>query len=990
MFCRYFSLLLVLAGMVFSPCAAWSRSPPGGGETLGPEPPALPAPATLRQWVVEMKDAPRGPFKRIRWFCNDGAILPPRPYACGEHGGGVQHGEYSERTATLRMHGYFVANVLADLIPRDFLARPQADTLLKQILLEQFLIEADDGWIFRRARFYRGALQAENETAQGRALLLELVKDRNWRRDNYLVLREAVRFLPHGREGAPFTEMRQLARTIGEQDPVFDSLKVKLHVRPEATDAEAVRRHAAEKGRSELAAEYAQLARLIEDVYRPRSLAAELLHLAGRVRDRSLADSLREKAAALEPGASPRLRHAAASRLLAVMRERLGEAGSAERMLTVLDASLDLEQEVFHSGNAWLSEFAGADRGERLAWLQDSHSALFGIGLISARQRQALGESVQRLTRGDPPLGLYREELAYLARAPAWADDALYFHFGATVDHLAILEPLVRLYSQDRLRGSPLVAAATVLDTLMVDADRLLGVPHDIFGTTAGSGVRALNPGLARGELRVLRPGARAEGLDRNAIYLLPETLADLSPVAGIITRGAGNSLSHVQLLARNLGIPNIVVDERLAADIEAWLGRPVVLAVSSGGAVVLAADGPRWQAVFPRREAPREILIRPDLEKLDLGVTDFIPLDRLRAGDSGRVVGPKGANLGELKAHFPELVPEGLALPFGLFRRHLAQPIAPGGPPVFAWLAEQYALLANIADERSREQAAAAFLQRLRTWIETSEPGRDFRVRLAAAMSAAFGADGSYGVFVRSDTNVEDLPGFTGAGLNRTVPHVVGFDNVVAAILEVWASPFSERAYRWRQAHMERPEQVYASVLLLESVAADKSGVLVTKDAIHDRAGWLTAAVSEGVGGAVEGQRAEELLIARDGRRVRLLAQASEPFRRALDPTGGVVRVAAAGPEVLLAAEEIAILAAMAQAIPERFPALHDGEGRPAPADIEFGFAAGRFVLFQIRPYLESRRARQDAFLARLDAGREGNAERTVALDRPPQGEIR
>ena len=53
----------------------------------------LPDNATLRGWVQKMKKSPRGPFKQLRWFCNDGTILPPKEYACREHGGGVQHGE---------------------------------------------------------------------------------------------------------------------------------------------------------------------------------------------------------------------------------------------------------------------------------------------------------------------------------------------------------------------------------------------------------------------------------------------------------------------------------------------------------------------------------------------------------------------------------------------------------------------------------------------------------------------------------------------------------------------------------------------------------------------------------------------------------------------------------------------------------------------------------------------------------------------------------
>ena len=35
--------------------------------------------------------------------------------------------------------------------------------------------------------------------------------------------------------------------------------------------------------------------------------------------------------------------------------------------------------------------------------------------------------------------------------------------------------------------------------------------------------------------------------------------------MAGILTLGEGSSLSHVQLLARNLGIPNVVVGREFA-----------------------------------------------------------------------------------------------------------------------------------------------------------------------------------------------------------------------------------------------------------------------------------------------------------------------------------------------------------------------------------------------------------------------------------------
>jgi len=68
----------------------------------------------LQTLIQELKAAPRGPFKRLRWFCNDGAVLPPK---------------------------------------------------VQQLLIEKFFVRYDDGWIFRRARFYRGALHVEDEIA---------------------------------------------------------------------------------------------------------------------------------------------------------------------------------------------------------------------------------------------------------------------------------------------------------------------------------------------------------------------------------------------------------------------------------------------------------------------------------------------------------------------------------------------------------------------------------------------------------------------------------------------------------------------------------------------------------------------------------------------------------------------------------------------------------------------------------------------------------
>lgn len=268
---------------------------------------------------------------------------------------------------------------------------------------------------------------------------------------------------------------------------------------------------------------------------------------------------------------------------------------------------------------------------------------------------------------------------------------------------------------------------------------------------------------------------------------------------------------------------------------------------------------------------------------------------------------------------------------------------------------------------------------QRLQAWIEATDPGEDFRKRLWQAMAERFGPEGSYGLFVRSDTNMEDLPGFTGAGLNLTVPNVVGFEQVVQAIRRVWASPFAERAFAWRQMRMTNPEHVYVSVLLQRSVPVDKSGVMVTMDPASGSPEQYTVAVNEGVGGAVAGQAAEELLLDASTGEVRLLAEASAPIRHVLAAGGSVERLPVSGGPVLSAAE-VGELRQLGRQLSWRFP-QRDETGAPVPADVEFGFVEERLALFQIRPYVQSREARRNRLLLELDAPLQARAQSWVDL---------
>ncbi len=872
----------------------------------------------------------------------------------------MQHGEWSERVKLLRQHNFMIGNLLADLSRDSFFAQPNWDEKLKQIILEQFLRIADNGWIFRRARYYRGAIQAEDENWHGHSLLLGLLRQPELLDRRFILLREAVRSLPHGQHSPPLTAMRQLAQALEKQDPEFSPLRIKLHSWPEATDAVRVRQHA-QTAKPGLQNDYRQLAELIDEITSPQaSPFREALRLQVS-RDPQLIKMLTENMATLAD-LPVEDRFTRTCQLLVTIRTELSRASSQIRQLEWLDLSLDLELELYRSANQLLTKLPVASRRQQLAWIQLGIDALYGTGMLSKREWTSLRDSLQTLQKSPLSIERYQAELSYLARLTGWAENRLHYHFEAPIEWLAQLDPAFRNFVPERLRGSPLLPISRMIDNLLTDSQQLRGVSQRLFGA-ATSGLQPLNPGLARGRLEIVED-PQQHNFSADGIYLLSETVEDLPPVAGILTRGAGNALSHIQLLARNLGIPNLVIDNQLLKRFATHQGEMIVVAVSPGGVIRIETDSADWQKIFKQKKHGADFLIEPNLQKLDLQQRDTIRLDQLGAEDSGRIAGPKAANLGELKQLYQGLVPDALVIPFGRFRQFLEQTSAPNGQTLFDWIGDNYKRLAEVPDSAAQSQ----FLAQLREQIASAPLEPDFLAALRASLDASFGLDGSYGVFVRSDTNVEDLPNFSGAGLNKTVPHVVGFDNIVQAIRTVWASPFSDRAFSWRQAHMRAPEQIYASVLLMLSVPVEKSGVMATIDLATGNSDFLQVAVNEGVGGAVSGQRAEELLINRQNGEVRLLAQASAVQKPILLAQGGVQKVSASAPEQLLSRVELETLRQMAEELPARFPALLKPDGSSKPADIEFGFLKGRFILFQIRPLVESKRVKNELLLQQLD----------------------
>ena len=940
----------------------------------------------IRAQIERMKEAPRGPFRRIRWFCNDGSVLPPGAYRCRPRGGGHQHGQWSDSTRRIRAAGFPVANLLADLGGPEVVGTEGATNLLRSVLLEQFLIVADDGWILRRARYYRGAFQIEDELRGAQRVLEALANQPGWHDRHYPLLVEAARLLPSEAAAASAARVRGLATALNEEDPDFLDLRTKIHNRPGPEDAEAVRAYAASIETDDVDERYLQLAEDIDALYAlpdpaPRLESARRIGLPAAV--------FRTGARRFAEAPDEASRIAVLSEMMAAVRDGIGSIDTLDDRVAAARLLLELEAQVFARSQQVVADLArqdGASRAAHVGLLGDYARSLYGLGLLTGAEHTEVMKHLAALRTGDIDLASYRSALAALDRVPGWASRRLGFYFDGVVEHFAAIEPLAREFIPDRLRGSPLLHYGMVLKTLAADAALLAGVTSELFGTVTVTGLRSLNPGIGRGVLATLDDLHSSSVASNEAIVIVPQTLAELPAVAGIITAREGNALLHVQLLARNLGIPNVVVAESLMGDLLAQRGQRVELAASPGGVVVLAPASTPASDAEPAA-APR-LRLDVDPSRLDLETLRLLPTSELTQADSGVRVGPKAAQLGELTRYFPENVSPGLAIPFGVFRQVLDTPRGDGGPSTFDWMKDNYRRLAAIEGPAERSARTQAFLAELRAWIESAELDPALIESMRTQILDHFGEDGSFGVFVRSDTNVEDVPGFTGAGLNLTVPNVSGVDAILAAVRRVWASPFTERAFGWRQALMDEPEHVYAAVLLHASVDADKSGVLITADIESGARDTLSVVVNEGVGGGVEGQSAEALRIALNEDRVALLGSATAPTKRVLIADGGSRLVPASGAERVLTPADIDALRALTKRLDGWFRNLPPEEREAVIADVEFGFHDDQLVLFQIRPFVASKRALGDPTLARLDARLVDTATRRVALGEAPRRE--
>jgi pyruvate,water dikinase len=200
--------------------------------------------------------------------------------------------------------------------------------------------------------------------------------------------------------------------------------------------------------------------------------------------------------------------------------------------------------------------------------------------------------------------------------------------------------------------------------------------------------------------------------------------------------------------------------------------------------------------------------------------------LDSLRMTDLGKV-GGKNASLGEMIGNLAKLgvsVPGGFATTAEAFQQYLDK----------SGVAKR--IQARLADlDVDDVDALTAAGKEIREWVtETPLPADlDQAIREAYAKLCKDAGAENIAVAVRSSATAEDLPDASFAGQQETFLNVVGIDDVLHKVKEVFASLYNDRAIAYRVHQGFKHEDVFLSAGVQLMVRSDvgASGVLFTLD---------------------------------------------------------------------------------------------------------------------------------------------------------------
>jgi len=524
-----------------------------------------------------------------------------------------------------------------------------------------------------------------------------------------------------------------------------------------------------------------------------------------------------------------------------------------------------------------------------------------------------------------------------------YRDDSRRFEMGSIVHYLDSDEWTLELVSGDTLDGERILKLYESVRAVLWKGDRLRFRPTSAMHEAKIAGVRdrlptvtadqvfagiryqPLTTGVTYGFLRLVK-GTLDPATVRADQILVLEHLPDEIPVsAGVISRELQAPLGHIAILCATRGTPNIAVRDAFEReDFSALDGKLVALDVNMQEFSIRAATREQAEKAWKKRRPKR-----PQVPALDSVERRLVDVSQLKLSHT-RFAGAKAAQLGEVMHIGGLATPGGFVIPLSYYLDHA---LAVGVPQDLA---------AQLADPGFAEDTArrARWLESVRNSIQKRaiDPVLIKRVRERIQQIAP----GSRWI-LRSSTNAEDLAGFTGAGLYRSVRIKAGADDeqIAAAIAEVWASVWLQGAFEERAWYRVDHSAVGMAILVQPYVdGAIANGVAITANPFTEqRPGYFINAQT--LAGSVTGAGGNEVP------EQHLIYTYSDAFESELLTHSS--RMAGA---TLLTDSDLRALGDVLGKLHDHF--MHVWSRRANAVDVEFLFAGDdrHVVILQARPY--------------------------------------
>lgn len=918
--------------------------------------------------IKEYKNDIRGPYYRIKWFCKDGSIRDSKDPCPDNIGGGIQHANFKESALELRKTNHlFLGEILAGTNNKDFLDETKNYSRLKQYQIGKYLASIDNGWVLRKGQYYRGAIQSEDEEAWGKEFFEEILKNDSFLKSNYYLIRQSLKDIPHNGDTNIGQLMRSESKILADDIPSFMDIRIKIHGNPQKKDIDLVKKFIT-KNESKLSLkEKKDLQNLIltmEQFYAPLDFKKIDSEVAGLSGNNMVIEEIKNFSKYFNDNNSSKKIVESSASIISNIRSNILSFKSSKDRLKLLDISNQFENILLIETQNWETETLQ----QTIKKIESLTCAALGSGLLEFWEYNQIEKEFKNLLNKDKITIDELNSLLNTSRSIVeWSASLIKANYNEDILEYSKFEPLAYGFIDDRVRNSIALSMGETVSKLGAFNSKISNINNDVMSINNQSAIRGLNPGYAFGELVVVDGNPDDIEVNTNKIYIFQNPPSDLKPVAGIMTVSEGNLVSHVQLLARNLGIPNSALSNENLLALKKYSGQKVFYAVSHKGNVILKSENDMTneeQKLFEKIERSKNMIEVP-IKDIRLDVSNVINMRDVNASDSGKLCGPKAANLGELKNLFPKQVVEGLIIPFGIFKSHMNLQMPNENKTYWQYLNDAFKEANHKKREGSSEDVIENYLlnslEKLHKSILNIELNSDFVNDLKSNFQSAFKDDiGKVPVFLRSDTNMEDLKEFTGAGLNLTLFNIKEETKIFEGIKRVWASAYTERSFKWRQKYLLNPENVYPSILIIPSVDVDYSGVMITKGINAGTDNDLTVAFSRGAGGAVDGQSAETRLITE--KENFLLAPARQADYIRLPDYGGTKKYFTSFENEILNVDNIKEIRKIAKEVRNKIG--EKSEDKNQAFDVEFGFKENKLWLFQIRPFVENKQAKSSDYL--------------------------